>query len=304
MNIESIKAIRFYITIYASYIILLFGNIGCICNFITFTSKSLRQNSCGWYLLMSSLFDFIYINFGLFTKLASEHYGSKLQHTNLAWCRIRIFLTWTLPCFSTGYLVLASIDRCLSTSKSRYIRSFSQIKVAHQMTCVPIILYSLTSSHLLIYFNLRSRCSPAAGTYSFFLSIYSIVWTSLIPQISMFIFSLIIYFNVRKSHQRLVHPIIQQRNRTDSQMIKITLVQVLYSFILLNIRTVYYSYTVLSTDITKDEYRHAIEALLLQISSFIFYLNFSKSFFVNTLSSNLFRKVLKERLLIFYRRII
>ncbi|CAF1331039.1 unnamed protein product [Rotaria sp. Silwood1] len=225
---------------------------------------------------MSTVFDFSCIKFGLFTKLASEHYGSKLQHTNLVWCKIRIFLTWILPCFSTGYLILASIDRCLSTSKSQRIRSFSQIKIAHQMTCIPIILYSLISSHLLVYFNLRKRCSPTAGTYAFFLSLYSIVWTSLIPQISMFIFSLITCFNVQKSHQRLIHPIIQNRNRTDSQMIKITLVQVLYSFILLNIRTICFSYSLLSTNIRKDNYRHAVASLILQISSFIFYFNFRR----------------------------
>ncbi|CAF5144210.1 unnamed protein product, partial [Rotaria sp. Silwood1] len=90
----------------------------------------------------------------------------------------------------------------------------------------------------------------------------------------MFIFSLITCFNVQKSHQRLIHPIIQNRNRTDSQMIKITLVQVLYSFILLNIRTICFSYSLLSTNIRKDNYRHAVASLILQISSFIFYFNF------------------------------
>jgi hypothetical protein len=86
-------------------------------------------------------------------------------------------------------------------------------------------------------------------------------------------------------------------------MIIITLVQVLCSSILLNIRTAYYSYTTLSTSIAKDSYRRAVETLILEISSFIFYLNFSKSFFVNTLSSKLFRKVFKERLIIFFQRI-
>jgi hypothetical protein len=150
---------------------------------------------------------------------------------------------------------------------------------------------------------------PLPGTYSLFLSLYSIIWTSLIPEFSMLIFGLVTYYNIRKSHQRLVHPNEQQtnqqqqRSRTDSQMIKITLVQVLCSSILLNIRTGYYSYDRLTTSIIKDDYRRAVEALLLQISSFIFYLNFCKSFFVNTLSSKLFRKVFKERFTIFYRQI-
>ena len=309
MDIASIQTINTYITRYIPYVLLVIGNISCICNFITFTAKRLRQNSCGWYFLMSAVFDFLYISFGLFTKLASEQYGSTLQDTNLAWCRIRVFLTWVLPLFATSYLVLASLDRCLSTSKNARLRSFSQMKVAYRMTCTPIILHSLTTCHQFIYYNLRPTCTALPGTYSFFLSMYSIVWTSLVPQISMLIFGLITYYNVRKSRQRLVHPKEQQpsnqqqKNRTDSHMITITLVQVLCSSILLNIRTGYYAYGVLSTGITKDDYRVAVEALILQVSSFIFYLNFCKSFFVNTLSSKLFRKVFKERLVSFYQRI-
>ncbi len=45
-----------------------------------------------------------------------------------------------------------------------------------------------------------------------------------------------------------------------------------------------------------------METLILQISSFIFYLNFCKSFFGNTLSSKLFRKVFKERMIMLYQR--
>ncbi|CAF3924603.1 unnamed protein product [Rotaria sp. Silwood1] len=303
MDAVSIELITSYVVFYTSYVILVLGNIGCICNFITFTTKQLRQSSCGWYFLMSALFDFLCINFGLFTKLETEHYGSTLQDTNRVWCRIRIFFTWVLPCFATGYLVLASIDRCLSTSTNTRLRSFSQIKVAHRMTWVPIILYTLTTSHQFFYYDLRPTCSPLPGTYVYFLSLYSIIWTSLIPQSAMLIFGLITYYNVRKSHKRVVRLLEQQRNRTDSQLITITLVQVLCSSILLNIRTIYFSYIRFSTGITRDNYRYAVETLILQISSLIFYINFSKSFFINTLASKLFRKVFKERLITFYQRI-
>src|SRR5262249_50735718 len=162
------------------------------------TSKQLRSNSCGWYFLMSARFDFLYINFGLATKIASEQFGSTLQNTNLIWCRLRVFLTWVLPCLATGYLVLASIDRCLSTSTNARLRSFSQIKVAYRMTPIPIILYTLTTSHQFFYYDLRPTCSPLPRTYAYFLSIYSIVWTSLIPQGAMLLFGLITYYNVRK----------------------------------------------------------------------------------------------------------
>lgn len=81
----------------------------------------------------------------------------------------------------------------------------------------------------------------------------------------MLIFGFITYYNVRKSHRRLIHPKEQQpqRNRTDAQLITITLIQVLCSSILLNIRTAYYSYAVLSTSLSKDSYRLAVESLIL-----------------------------------------
>lgn len=300
MNIASIQSINAYITNITPYVLLVLGNFGCLCNFLTFTSKQLRRNSCGWYLLMSALFDFCFINFGLFTKVASEQYGSKLQNSNIIWCKIRTYFSWIFPSFATGFLVLASIDRCLSTSPNATFRSFSQLKIAYRMTCIPIILYSLTTCHQFFYFVLQPGCVPLPGIYSYFLSMYSIIWTSLIPQSAILILGFLTYWNVHQSHQRLNQP----RTRTDSQLITITLVQVLCSSIFLNIRTAYFSYSVLSTNLTKDSYRQAVEAMLLQISSFIFYFNFSKNFFINTLSSKLFRRVFHERLqLIYHRRI-
>ena len=299
MDLSSIQSLTFYLSFYAPYFILVIGNIGCLCNFLTFTTKSLRQNSCGWYFLLSAIFDFAYINFGLITKLASEQYGSTLQNTNLGWCRIRVFLTWVLPCFATSYLLLASLDRCLSTSRSVRLRSFSQIRIAHRISFVPIIIYSLSTSHQFFYYHLRSGCAPLSGTYAYFLSMYSIVWTSLIPQLTMLICGFLTYWNIRKIHQRITP---RAHNRTDANLIQMTLFQVLSSSILLNFRAGYYAYSVFSSDFNKDDYRRAIENLFLLITSLAFYLNFTKSFFVNTLTSKLFRKRFYKRLRSIYRR--
>lgn len=294
MSIESIEIIINSFVRYLAYIILIVGNFGCLCNFLTFTSKQLRQNSCGWYFLMSAIFDFLSINLGLITKMPTDQYGNTLQNKNLPWCRIRIFLTWTLPCIATGYLLLASMDRCLSTSTITKLRSFSQIKIAHRITCIPIILYSLTNCHQFFYYDLRPNCSPEPGTYSYFLSMYSIFWTSLIPQMSMLIFATITYYHMKKSRERLANLRI---NRTNSQLMTITLFQVFCSTILLNIRTIYFAYTSFSSDTYKDDYRRSIEALILELTSYIFHINFAKSFYINTLTSKLFRQVFYERFL-------
>lgn len=65
---------------------------------------------------MSRIFDCtIFINVGLFTKLMTEKYNGTLRYSNLLWRKLRVFLTWILPYISIGYLILTSIDQCLST---------------------------------------------------------------------------------------------------------------------------------------------------------------------------------------------
>jgi hypothetical protein len=253
---------------------------------------------------MSAITDLFYINFGLITKLFSDNLGSNLYNTSRIYCKFRIFLTWTLPCISTSYLVLAAFDRCLSTSENTRFRSFSNVRVARRITLIPIIVYSLTTCHQFIYFDLRPKCVAEPGVYSIFISVYSIVWTSLIPQSLLLIFGLITYKNIRSSRKRFTRLNEQQRSRIEIQLVKMTFVQVISSSILLNIRTIYFSYNVLSADILKSEKQISIESLLLQISSFIFYINFCISFYLNTLTSKLFRQVLIKRLMFFFNRII
>lgn len=83
-----------------------------------------------------------------------------------------------------------------------------------------------------------------------------------------------------------------------------TLFQILFTSILLNIRAIYFSYEIFSYNLPKSPYRYAIEELFSEITSFIFYLNFGKSFFINILTSKVFRNILQKRLLSFYQRII
>ncbi|UJR35428.1 hypothetical protein I4U23_028185 [Adineta vaga] len=298
MNIEEVNKLTISLTLYIPLIILFIGNIGCILNLLIFTSKELRRNSCGWYFLMSSISDIFLINFSVITRLSSDHFGSNYQNTSRVYCKIRIYLTWTFPCISTGYLVLSSLDRCLSTSEKTRYRLFSQIKIAYRLTIVPIIIYCLTNSHQFYYFDLRPKCVAQVGVYSLFLSIYSIVWTSLIPQSLLLIFGLMTYRNIRISRQRLIQDNANEKKktRTDIQLIKMTLIQVIGSTILLNIRSIYYAYYVLSTDLDKSDLRKAWENFFYQMSNYFFYMNFFKSFYLNILMSKFFRQVLLKRL--------
>jgi hypothetical protein len=49
-------------------ILLLMGNIGCICNFVTFKDKQLHNNSCTIYFFASTIVDFFILNFNLLSR--------------------------------------------------------------------------------------------------------------------------------------------------------------------------------------------------------------------------------------------
>ena len=297
MSATTFNSVTLQLSLYAPSIILFVGNIGCILNFVTFTAKKMRQNPCGWYFLMSAVTDSFILNFGLITKLLSDYFEIAPHNKSSIYCKIRIYVSWVTPCISTSYLVLAALDRCLSTSVNTSFRSFSKIRIARRITIVPILIYGFTSSHQLFYFDLRPTCAAQSGGYSIFISVYSVVWTSLVPQSLLAVFGLMTYKHIRSSRKRLLRETIGERNRTDAHLIKMTFIQVIVSSILLNVRTTYYSYYVITSDSRKSVRQLAFEAMLLQVSSFVFFSNFAKSFYFNTLTSQLFRRILVKRLL-------
>jgi hypothetical protein len=56
------------LTYYVPFVTMTIGTISSICNIIIFTSRELRYNSCGFYLLCSTIFDLIYLLFSGITR--------------------------------------------------------------------------------------------------------------------------------------------------------------------------------------------------------------------------------------------
>lgn len=59
----------------------------------------------------------------------------------------------------------------------------------------------------------------------------------------------------------------------------------------------YYSYSVVTTNATKNDYQTAMATFFSQLTTQLFYLNYAKSFYVYALSSQYFRKIFVERIL-------
>jgi len=212
------------ITFYCPIIIIIIGTIGCFCNFITFSSIKLRKNSCSLYFLGAAIFDLLTLDFGMLTRLLADHFGYILYQQSEVYCKIRQYLVTVLPAIATCFIVLAAMDRYMSTSSRITYRSLATIKYAKRIVPFSLIICSLSYVHYVIFVDLRPTCILQGGAYGFFTVVFSIVWTSLIPNLLMLGFGFGTQRNIRMTRRRVVPINIQQRRvqRTETQLIKVS----------------------------------------------------------------------------------
>ncbi|CAF1052485.1 unnamed protein product [Adineta steineri] len=299
----TIQIVTKQMTYYGPIILLIVGIIGCLCNFLTFTSPKLRQNSCAFYFLCSSIFEFLTITFGLSTRLAADYLGSNLQNTNRIYCKIRAYLVSAIPLIATYFILLTAIDRCMSSSIHIRLRSFSQMKIVYRSVIITILIGLLSCSHILITYDLRPKCATLYGAYAIFDGMFVVFWLGFIPHILMLIFGLMTLIHIRQMRRRrpqlkIITPIEPKRARndtkTDTQLILMMLVQVGLSSLLTLTRMIYYAYYILGPSLTG--YNKMIGSFLMSFTTLLYYTNYAKSFYIYTLSSRLFRSVFLQRL--------
>jgi hypothetical protein len=81
------------------------------------------------------------------------------------------------------------------------------------------------------------------------------------------------------------------------------LFQVGISSLLILTRIAYYSYSMITTGASKTDYQNALDTFFSQLTTELFYLNYAKSFYVYTLSSQSFRKIFVKRVLKIFHRL-
>jgi len=80
------------------------------------------------------------------------------------------------------------------------------------------------------------------------------------------------------------------------------LVQVGLSSVLILTRTIYYAYYILGPTLTG--YNKMIGSFLMSFTTLLYYANYAKSFYIYTLSSQLFRSIFIERIQEYIQKIL
>ena len=298
------------ITLYVPYCTIIVGSTGGILNLVTFTAKQLRQNSCGLYFLFSSIFDLFYLGFGATVRLMMDHYPFMIPSASPIFCKLRSYLSVLTPTLAAWFLVWSAIDRCMRTSPSAKWRRLSDERTARLIIGFSIVFYVLCYSHILAYYDVQLRnaqtlsyaCTPLAGVYTAFISVFFLVLNGG-SYLAMIIASWLTLKHVRASRQRVAPQMEIDGGRfpsIDRHLIRIMLFQVGVGVLLSSFRVVVLAYSLLTNQIPKSVERSTIESFIEQLSLMIFYINFAKSFFVNMLTSPLYRRIFVQRVISFW----
>jgi hypothetical protein len=281
---------------------IIFGSIGNILNIFLFTCPALFRTSSSLYLLSASIANLFVIIFVLPMRLAADGFDQDITSFSLLSCRLVSYIYYVCLALPSFFTVLACADRWAASCVQVNKRRFATARIAKRCIPLAIILCCILYSHIFVTFNRSPQPPPpycsVNDSYAVFGLTFQLIIYSLIPPFLMALFSICIILNVLGKRNRVMpaihaintstNRIIVRRNRRRlSQMQVMLVVQAIAEFFL----TLPFSIiNLISIVVNDDEY-------FLSIYSFcrlFIFLNYVSSFYVYTLSSQLYRDELKH----------
>ena len=300
---------------YFAILIFLFGVIGNLLNIFVLFQRPLRSNPCAWLFLVSSIAYLISILAGLLPRFLST-WDADLASTNQVLCKMRIFTFFTSITVAFWLIMLATVDRWISSSTNVNRRQKSTLKNAQRGVIVIIILSSLIEIQQIFcneanLTNTPLKCYSKTVTCSIASDISFALITILFPLLLMLIFGLMIISNVRQTQARL-QPINttnnshannntttisnagqnQQRKR-DRQLLIMLFVQVLVMLVLTGPIALSKLYITITRNRPKSALQNTIENFIFGLFLLLANIAAGMPFYIYTLSGGtLFRKTL------------
>ena len=206
------------------------------------------------------------------------------------------------------FLILtACFDRYALCSSSARLRRFSRIHVARRYVIPGIFLvWMLFPLHVPIFVTVQNATCSFVGGLALYNCIYGIVVIGIIPPTSMFIFSLLIYRNLKVRQQlRQIRPFIQGNptartapgppllRKKDQQVLAMLLVQVFAYVVSSTPYTIMLLYVVLAITADHDPGvtdKNSTIFFILFITDMLRFVCPCVSFYLFVLASNLYRR--------------
>ena len=239
--IDRLVRISAEISRYLSISIFIFGTIGNVLNILILSNRSLRKIPCVFLFLISSIASLIAVDLGLITRILSSWATDPTY--NISWvCKARTYLVFSSRATLFWLLVLATIDRWLSSSRKVHFRRLSHLRNARRGTLLVILLCLLVYAQVLHCYEANLvgtpfKCYTKSPSCQLSADMTFALFSTICPLLLMLMFGLMTISNIRQSHHQVIPAIAmtplcsteppRPTKRTDRHLLCMVFVQVI-----------------------------------------------------------------------------
>lgn len=286
---------------YCLTILLILGTIGLILNTLIFTRNTFRKNSCVHYFLASTIANYFVVFFILPSRILSDGFNIDPGRYNLYYCKIRFYTYFTSKSLASWFIVLACLDRKMSSSQSVRRRAFARLQTSRQLIAITTIIGLIFYGHVLVFYDIEDgECDARTGSYRIFNDSIYLIGYSILPPLLMLFFGIWTIVSTRRL--RRIVPRIGRRlgslNHRDNTLMLMLILQVGLISITSIPHAVQKLYSTLTYYIPKDSFTKSVEDISIIIIRTVSFFSHSCTFYILTLSGKVFReelcKIIKE----------
>ena len=266
-------------------------------NIFVLSRRALRSFPCSSYFLFYSIFSILYACLTCPLQFLRS-YGILWTNTPVG-CRMQTYLLQVTTLIANLMILLASVDRFCSSSRSVKLRSLSSMKTTRWMISVGIVVYTIYMAPLLAisYWN-NNTCLQYSSIYiTVFMSSQIVVYYGL-TLLLMASFSFLTLYNIRQQLTQIEPMTRFNRNRrTERQLSRMLLTQVIaYLLFTLPIGVIQILMTFLPS--MRTSLVQGLRMVLVMWQQCIFFL----SFFLYVVTGSIYRQEIMRLFQKIYKR--
>jgi hypothetical protein len=304
---------------YFSIFIFLFGTIGNILNILVLSQRALRTNPCSLFFLTSSIANFIAIITGLTSRMLSG-WTADLTNTIDWLCKLRAFVLFISRNMGSWLIMLATIDRWLSSCINVHRRQLSTLKNAQRGIIFTIIISILLYIPIIYCYqanliNAPLKCYGKTDLCRLSNDLIYASITIIFPMIFMIIFGLMTVVNIYRIKNRVNAINIMEltepgsatneqqqhskpaNRKLDHRLFVMLFIQILLLSLFTLPQAIQKLYSTLTSNLMETTLRKAVENFLFNLVLLLTYVANGMPFYIYTLSGGtVFRTALKSLL--------
>ena len=303
----SLAIVQDCLTRYGMTTYITFGNTGLLFNTAIFSQPPHRRNPFSLYILTMSICAFIGLNISVIPVIyAVDHLNS--LNSSAFYCYLQLYFRHAFNQMMRTFFILACANRYAMSSNQARIRSFSQYKTTIRIIPSVIVFWlSLSIFPTVLQSKTDGKCEAGNPLTKVIVSTYILLVLGIIPLISMMIFSILLYTNLKRMRGRIQPivnenpPINQLLRKRDRDMLRMLLIEIVCYIITTIPAAGMYIYVAVTAGLIKNDQRLQIESFLYYLTTtFLLYANNCLSFWIYISASRSFRLEFKNLIIKWY----